>query len=228
MDSNGSPNMKILGVDTSTPIGSVGLIDGERFIAEHTLSIVKAHSSRLMPAIDQILKWGDLTVHDLDACAVGIGPGSFTGIRIGVGTIKSLCYALKKPIIGVSTLEAIAYNLRDADKLICPILDARKDEVYGALFRGGQTLLRKSDDLCVSIESLLSHIDDDAIFVGDGLLRYAPIVQEQFGDDVPLADPIFNVPRGASIARIGYDRLLNGQSGDYFSLAPNYVRDSVT
>ena len=220
--------MKILGVDTSTPIGSVGLIDGERFVAEHTLSIVKAHSSRLMPAIDQILKWGDLTVHDLDACAVGIGPGSFTGIRIGVGTIKSLCYALKKPIIGISTLEAIAYNLRYTDKLICPILDARKDEVYGAVFRGAQNLLRKSDDLCVPIEVLLSHIDEDAIFVGDGLGRYAPVVQEQFGEDVPLADPIFNVPRGASIARIGYDRLLNGQSGDYFSLTPNYVRDSVT
>ena len=228
MDSNSSSDMKILGVDTSTPIGSVGLIDGERFVAEHTLSIVKAHSSRLMPAIDQILKWGDLTVHDLDACAIGIGPGSFTGIRIGVGTIKSLCYALKKPIIGISTLEAIAYNLRYTDKLICPILDARKDEVYGAVFRGGEILLRKSDDLCVPIEALLSQIDDDVIFVGDGLRRYGPVVQEQFGNDVPLADPIFNVPRGASIARIGYDRLLNGQSGDYFSLTPNYVRDSVT
>ena len=228
MDSNGSSGMKILGVDTSTPIGSVGLIDGGRFVAEHTLSIVKAHSSRLMPAIDQILKWGDLAVHDLDACAVGIGPGSFTGIRIGVGAIKSLCYALKKPIVGISTLEAIAYNLRYTDKLICPILDARKDEVYGALFRGGQNFLRKSDDLCVPIESLLSQIDDDVIFVGDGLRRYEPVVQEQFGKDVPLADPIFNVPRGASIARIGYDRLRNGQSGDYFSLTPNYVRDSVT
>lgn len=228
MDSNCSPDMKILGVDTSTPIGSVGLIDGDRFVAEHTLSIVKAHSSRLMPAIDQILKWGDLTVHDLDACAVGIGPGSFTGIRIGVGTIKSLCYALKKPIIGVSTLEAIAYNLRYTNRLICPILDARKDEVYGAVFRGGPNLLRKSDDLCVPIESLLSHIDDDAIFVGDGLGRYAPAVQEQFGKDVTVADPIFNVPRGASIARIGYNRLRSGQSGDYFSLTPNYVRDGVT
>ena len=220
--------MKILGVDTSTPIGSVGLIDGERFIAEHTLSIVKAHSSRLMPAIDQILKWGDLTVHDVDACAVGIGPGSFTGIRIGVGTIKSLCYALKKPIIGVSTLETIAYNLRYTDKLICPILDARKDEVYGAVFQGGPNLVRKSEDLCVPIETLLSHIDDDAIFVGDGLGRYAPTVCERFGDDVSLADPIFNVPRGASIARIGYNRLLSGQSADYFSLTPNYVRDGVT
>ena len=228
MDSNRSPSMKILGVDTSTPIGSVGLIDGEHFIAEHTLSILKAHSSRLMPAIDQILKWADLTVHALDACAVGIGPGSFTGIRIGVGTIKSLCYALKKPIIGVSTLEAIAYNLRYTDKLICPILDARKDEVYGAVFQGRPNLVRKSEDLCVPIETLLSHIDDDAIFVGDGLGRYAPTVRERFGDDVPLADPIFNVPRGASIARIGCAQLLSRQSDDYFSLTPNYVRNGVT
>lgn len=228
MVANDALSMKILGIDTSTPIGSVGLIDGERFVAEHTLSIVKAHSSRLMPAIDQILKWADLTAHDLDACAVGIGPGSFTGIRIGVGTVKSLCYALKKPIIGVSTLEAIAYNLRYTDKLICPILDARKDEVYGAVFRGGQSLVRQSNDLCVPIETLLSKIDDAAIFVGDGLQRYAPVVKEQFGDDVPLADPIFNVPRGASIARIGYNHLLNGRSDDYFSLTPNYVRDSVT
>ncbi len=228
MVANGALSMKILGIDTSTPIGSVGLIDGERFVAEHTLSIVKAHSSRLMPAIDQILKWADLTAHDLDACAVGIGPGSFTGIRIGVGTVKSLCYALKKPIIGVSTLEAIAYNLRYTDKLICPILDARKDEVYGAVFRGGQSLVRQSNDLCVPIETLLSQIDDAAIFVGDGLQRYAPVVKEQFGDNAPLADPIFNVPRGASIARIGYNQLLNGESDDYFSLTPNYVRDSVT
>ena len=92
--------MKILGIDTSTPIGSVGLIESGDFIAEHTLNIKQAHSSRLMPAIDQVLRWGDLTVHDLDACAVGIGPGSFTGVRIGVGTAKSLCYAIKKPIIG--------------------------------------------------------------------------------------------------------------------------------
>ena len=104
--------MKILGIDTSTPIGSVALIDGENLVAEHTLNIVQAHSSRLMPAIDRVLKWGNITADALDGCAVGIGPGSFTGIRIGVATIKSLCYALDKPIMGISTLEAVAYNLR--------------------------------------------------------------------------------------------------------------------
>jgi tRNA threonylcarbamoyladenosine biosynthesis protein TsaB len=219
--------MKILGIDTSTPIGSVGLIEGDDFIAEHTLNITQAHSSRLMPAIDQVLKWGNHTVHELDACAVGIGPGSFTGVRIGVGTAKSLCYAIKKPIIGVSTLEAIAYNLRYTKGLLCPILDARREEVYGAVFHGGATLERRCEDLCLSIEELLTRVESSAVFVGDGLDRYVEAVREKFGDDVVLADSTFNVPRGANIARIGRERLLHGDSDDYFGLIPNYIRKGL-
>jgi tRNA threonylcarbamoyladenosine biosynthesis protein TsaB len=219
--------MKILGIDTSTPIGSVGLIEGDDFIGEHTLNITQAHSSRLMPAIDQVLKWGNLAAHDLDACAVGIGPGSFTGVRIGVGTAKSLCYAIKKPIIGVSTLEAIAYNLRYTKGLLCPILDARREEVYGAVFHGGATLERRCEDLCLSIEELLTRVESSAVFVGDGLDRYVEAVREKFGDDVVLADSTFNVPRGANIARIGRERLLHGDSDDYFGLIPNYIRKGL-
>ena len=216
--------MRILGVDTSTPIGSVGLIDGQDFVAEHTLNIVQAHSSRLMPAIDQVLNWGNISVRDLDACAVGVGPGSFTGVRVGVGTIKSLCYAIQKPILGISTLEAIAENLRYRDGLICPILDARRNEVYGAIFRGGQTLGRRSDDLCVSIEVLLNQIGEPAVFVGNGSSRYASAIRERFGENVTFAEGTFSIPRGTNIARLARERLLNGQSDDYFALTPNYVR----
>ncbi|MDE0297636.1 MAG: tRNA (adenosine(37)-N6)-threonylcarbamoyltransferase complex dimerization subunit type 1 TsaB [Candidatus Poribacteria bacterium] len=219
--------MKILGIDTSTPIGSVGLIEGDDFIAEHTLNITQAHSSRLMPAIDQVLKWGDLTVHDVDACAVGIGPGSFTGVRIGVGTAKSLCYAIKKPIVGVSTLEAIAYNLRYSNGLICPILDARRDEVYGAVFHGGANLERRCEDLCLSIEALLNCVESSAVFVGDGLSRYAKKIRETFGDALILAASTFNVPRGTNIARIGREHLLRGESDDCFGLIPNYIRKGL-
>ena len=219
--------MKILGIDTSTPIGSVGLIEDDDFIAEHTLNVTQAHSSRLMPAIDQVLKWGNLSVHELDACAVGIGPGSFTGVRIGVGTAKSLCYAIKKPIIGVSTLEAIAYNLHYTKGLICPILDARRDEVYGAIFHGGAVLERRSEDLCLSIEVLLTRLENSPVFVGDGLSRYAGAVREKFGADVIFAAPTFNVPRGTNIARIGRQRLLCGESDDCFGLIPNYIRKGL-
>lgn len=220
--------MKILGVDTSTPIGSVGLIDGENFVGEHSLNIEKAHSSRLMPAIDQILSWANLTVQELDACAVGVGPGSFTGVRIGVGAVKTLCYAIKKPIVGISTLAAIADNLRFTNMLICPILDARRNEIYGAIFHGGDRLERKSDDVCVPIEVLLDRVSEPAVFVGDGLKTYTDAIQNRFGKNVIFAPANFNVPRGSNIARLGYERMLNGESDDYFSLTPNYVRNQPT
>ncbi len=236
--------MKILGIDTSTPIGSVALIDGEHIVAEHTLNIVQAHSSRLMPAIDTVLKWGDITAAELDGCAVGTGPGSFTGIRIGIATIKSLCYALDKPIVGVSTLEAIAYNLRWNEGLICPILDARRNEVYGAIFRGGDEWQRLSDDSCLPIETFLASITESGrtrlaeiengralllqcTFVGDGLETYADAVRAALGEGTRFADAIFNVPRGATVAHLGAQRLQNRDSDNYWTLVPNYVRIGI-
>ena len=225
--------MKILGIDTATPIGSIALIDGDTLIAEHTLNIVQAHSSRLMPAIDTVLKWGNLTVDALDGCAVGIGPGSFTGIRIGVATIKSVCYALDKPIVGVSTLEAIAYNLRWTNGVICPLLDARRSEIYGAVFRGGPDWQRLSEDLCLSIDDYLDRLDtytppNCAVnFVGDGLLTYGDAVRKRLGERAYFADAIFNVPRGATIAQLGSQRLQDGESDNYWTLVPNYVRTGL-
>ena len=222
--------MKILGIDTSTPIGSVALIDDENIVAEHTLNIVQAHSSRLMPAIDTVLKWGEITPHELDGCAVGIGPGSFTGIRIGVATAKSLCYAADKPIVGVSTLEAIAYNLRWTAGVVCPILDARRNEIYGAIFEGDIHWKRRTEDLCLSIDAFLDELDsrissvDTPVFVGDGLATYGDVVQGRLGEKVNFADAIFNVPRGATIARLGAQRLIQGDSDSYWTLVPNYVR----
>lgn len=223
--------MKILGIDTSTPIGSVALIDDEHIVAEHTLNIVQAHSSRLMPAIDTVLKWGEITPHELDGCAVGIGPGSFTGIRIGVATAKSLCYAVDKPIVGVSTLETIAYNLRWREGVICPILDARRSEIYGGIFQGGKEWQRLADDLCLSIDAFLDELDtyqisSDAIpiFVGDGLATYGDVIQERFSDTAQFADTIFNVPRGSTIAKLGMQRLIQGDTDSYWTLVPNYVR----
>ena len=222
--------MKILGIDTSTPIGSVALIDDENIVAEHTLNIVQAHSSRLMPAIDTVLKWGEITPHALDGCAVGIGPGSFTGIRIGVATAKSLCYAVDKLIVGVSTLEAIAYNLRWSNSVICPILDARRSEIYGSIFQGGEKWQRLADDLCLSIEVFLdeleSHTASDAtpIFIGDALATYGDVIRERLGEKVLFADPIFNVPRGSTVAKLGAQRLKQGDTDSYWTLVPNYVR----
>lgn len=222
--------MKILGIDTSTPIGSVALIDDDNIVAEHTLNIVQAHSSRLMPAIDTVLKWGEITPDELDGCAIGIGPGSFTGIRIGVATVKSLCYAVDKPIVGVSTLEAIAYNFRWTEALVCPILDARRNEVYGGVFHGGKEWQRISDDLCLPVDSFLAELEkhilpeSTIIFVGDGIATYGDAIRNIHPETAHFADAIFNVPRGAAIAKLGANRLKQGDSDDYWTLVPNYVR----
>ena len=222
--------MKILGIDTSTPIGSVALIEAENIVAEHTLNIVQAHSSRLMPAIDSVLKWGEVTPKDLDGCAVGIGPGSFTGVRIGVATAKSLCYAVDIPIVGISTLAAIAYNLRWTDGCVCPILDARRSEIYGSIFHGGAEWQRLTDDLCMPIDAFLdelnTHLSHDNLvtFVGDGLSSYGDAIRERFCKGIHFADTIFNVPRGATIAKLGAKRLKQGDSDSYWTLVPNYVR----
>ena len=205
-------------------------MDGDNLVAEHTLNIVQAHSSRLMPAIDSVLKWGNITVEALDGCAVGIGPGSFTGIRIGVATIKSICYALDTPIVGVSTLEAIAYNLRSTNGTICPLLDARRSEIYGAIFHGGTEWQRMSEDLCLPIDAFLDRLNTDVPangilnFVGDGLLTYGDAVRERLGVRAHFAHPIFNVPRGATIAHLGAQRLQHGDTDSYWTLVPNYVR----
>ncbi len=226
--------MKILGIDTSTPIGSVALIEDDNIVAEHTLNIVQAHSSRLMPAIDSVLKkWGDITPKDLDGCAVGVGPGSFTGIRIGVATAKSLCYAVDKPIVGISTLEAIGYNLRWTNGLVCPILDARRSEIYGCIFHGGTDWKRLTEDLCLPIDTFLDELDKhvssnaNVNFVGDGLASYGDAIRERLGERACFAESIFNVPRGATIAHLGGQRLKQGDSDSYWTIVPNYVREGL-
>ena len=216
--------MKILGVDTSTAVGSIGIIEDESVVAEYSLNIMAMHSARLMPAIDDMLKRAELTVRDIDAFAVAIGPGSFTGLRIGVATVKGLCYALNKPIVGIVTLDALAYNLRFVDKLICPILDARRGEVYSAVYRSGDGLLRQTDYLCTKIEALLEYLTEPTIFLGDGLPRYREIIVDTLKNNAIIAEPLLGFCRGAVVALLGYARLSKGESDDYFSLTPFYIR----
>ena len=227
--------MKVLGIDTSTAVGSIGIIEDELVIAEYSLNIVESHSARLMPAIDDVLKRAALKIQEIDAFAVTIGPGSFTGLRIGVGTVKSFCYALKKPIVGIVTLDVLAYNLKFADKLICPILDARKQEVYSAIYRGGLKLVRQTDYLCTKIESILvavhevtaersEQLTEPTIFVGNGVNRYRGVIVQNLKERAIIAEPSFGFCRGAVVAILAYERLANGESDDYFSITPFYIR----
>ena len=219
--------MRVLGIETSTLQGGVALVDGHRVVCERTLSVQVTHSERLLPAIDAVLADAGTTLERLDGLAVSIGPGSFTGLRIGVSTVKGLAYATGLPVIGVPTLMAMAWLLPAAQYPICPLLDARKQEVYAALFRHTDAgLVQVWDDRAISPERLCPLIDEPTLFVGDGVGAYADLWRARLGDRM-LQPPVFaREPRPAIIAALGRERLERGERDDAERLVPRYLRPS--
>lgn len=162
--------MNILAIDTSTEYLTVAVTKDGKVAARFHRKIGRNHSTMLVPTIDGLLKRARMKLKDLDAFAVGIGPGSFTGLRIGIATIKALAYSLKKPIAPVPTFDAIAENVKHFKGVIVPILDARKSKVYGCFYRSdGKTLRRISKYLLISHDELLKKASgyDKVLMIGD-------------------------------------------------------------
>lgn len=221
--------MIILGIETSTRTGSVAIVEGEKIIAEYTLNIKETHTSRLMPAIDHILKGAHLTIYQMDAVAVSLGPGSFTGLRIGVATAKGLCLALGKPLIGIPTLDAFAHNICYTSHLIRPLIDARRGEVYTALYRyrlpvGRHELEKLTGDMVLPLEELLSKIDEPTIFVGDVFDSYRGPVEREMPGKVSFAPPYLSLPRAANVAVLGLRKLKSAEESELQEIEPRYVR----
>src|SRR4030066_1663165 len=171
--------MKILALETATMAGSIAIVDDEELIAEVKLNINVAHSERLISSIDYLLNASRLSIKDIDAFAVSIGPGSFTGLRIGLSTIKGLSYAAKKPIVPVPTLDAFARRLRFSSYPVCPMLDARKNEVYAALYgcENGQCG-KIIPETAIAPADLLKDIKGRTIFTGEGAKIYRELIIE--------------------------------------------------
>ena len=219
--------MYILGIETSTMTGSVAIITEDRLIAEYTLNTKTTHTERLMSAIDHIVRSASLRIHDIDGIAVGLGPGSFTGLRIGVTTAKSLAYSIQKPIVVIPSLDALASQYLFTDLLICPILDARKREVYTALYRNtGALVARVSAYSVIAPEHILREIEEPALFLGDGVFPYRQDIETTLGQYAHFADAAHLLPRGSLIAKLGCDRLMAGECDDCFALTPLYIRKS--
>jgi tRNA threonylcarbamoyladenosine biosynthesis protein TsaB len=187
--------MKVLGIDTSTSCGSVGLIDDDRVISENLLNIPVTHSERLLNAIDRVLKEGSCPTDDLEGWAVSLGPGSFTGLRIGVSTVKGLAFGTQKPVVGVPTLDALASHISPTPYLICPILDARKGEVYAAFYRydKADNLQRISAYLAIGPEDLLKRIQEKTIFIGDGVRTYGNDIRKALPSSATFPSSPFHV-----------------------------------
>jgi tRNA threonylcarbamoyladenosine biosynthesis protein TsaB len=220
--------MKILGIDTSTSCGSVGLIEDDTVIAEYLLDIPVTHSERLLRSIEYVLRQAGCSTEDLDGWAISLGPGSFTGLRIGVSTIKGLAFATQKPVAGVPTLDALAFNITPTPYLICPILDARKGEVYTGFYRyeEGNNLKRISVYQAISPEDLTSKIEERTIFLGNGVKTYGDYLRNAVPALATFVPVSLNLPHGSIVARLGLERLHRNEVLDLSTFTPIYVRAS--
>ena len=224
--------MLILGIETATMTGGVALVDEKRVISEYTLNVRTTHTARLMPAIDQILRDSSVDKSEIDGIAISMGPGSFTGLRIGMATAKGLVLGLNIPLVGVPTLDALARNIPFAMYQICPMLDAKKKEVYFSLFRyegSGEhagSPLQLVPYQVVPPNELVKRIDEKTIFLGDAVDVYRDFVSEKLGELALFAPDAQRLPRAATVAEMGLLKLKAGEHLDIAAAEPIYIRPS--
>jgi tRNA threonylcarbamoyladenosine biosynthesis protein TsaB len=218
--------MLILGLDTATQIASVGVTYGEQILAEASNRATSNHTETLLPLIADILAQADLSLQDIEGIGVSIGPGSFTGLRIALGTAKGLAYATGQRVVGVPTLEALAHTVSDWEELVCTLLDARKREVYAALFQRGRggDLVTVLPAQVSPLEKVLEQITVPCVFLGDGVETYGAAIQDYCGDQARLLPFTTYHPRGAIVAKLAWRRLSRDDADDIATLVPSYVR----
>jgi tRNA threonylcarbamoyladenosine biosynthesis protein TsaB len=217
--------MKILALDTATQSCSVAIVDGELLLAELTKADIKTHSRHLMELIGTVCLAAGLNIGDVDGFAVTVGPGSFTGLRIGISTIKGLAFSLAKPVTGVSSLDALAWQCAQSTYLICPLLDARKKEVYACRYRFINNELRRDvSEKVVSPAEAVSGIREPSIFVGNAAQIYREYISAELGELAHFASRGQHTIRASSIAWLSLTGFHRKQTEDVAMLVPHYIR----
>lgn len=219
--------MKILGIDTSTKIATIAVIDEEKVLGEYTLNQEMSHSENLIPMVKELLNNLYIKIEEIDLYGVAIGPGSFTGLRIGVAAVKSFAHLFNKPVVGVSTLEAMAYNLPH-NEIIVPMIDARRDRVYTGVYGWENGVLKtiKADDV-VEMESLLEELKEyDSISVsGDGSILYKDKLINRL-NNVRFSTKGQNICKATSVCELALLKYNSGEVDDFYTLAPDYLRET--
>ena len=226
--------MKILALDSSGLVASVAIVDEQQLVAEYTMNHKKTHSQTLVPMLDEVRNMIELDLQTIDAIALAAGPGSFTGLRIGSATAKGLGLALDKPIIPVPTVDALAYNLYGVEKVICPLMDARRNQVYTGLY----TFVRNEEkqiyemqtiqeQCAVDIQEILEQMNTlqrEVVFLGDGVPVFAQTIAEQLTIPYSFAPATCNRQRAACVAELGKVIFANGGAQSAAEHAPDYLR----
>ena len=221
--------MLVLGIDTSATTCAVALLENETLLAQETVFAGKAHSEVIMLAIDHLLQVTHRKISDVELIAVSEGPGSFTGVRIGVSVVKGLAFGDRIPTVGVSTLEALAYNLLGMEGLICAVMDARRNQVYHARFlcNNGRIERLSPDDLLPlsEVEAQIADVQGAILLVGDGYTLAKRTLQNPNIKDTP---PLLRGQNGYSVGLLGYRKYLEDQALDTSASArmPRYLRAS--
>ncbi len=220
--------MKILAIDSSGLVASVAVVTEERLLAEYTVNNKKTHSQTLLPMLDEIVKILELELKEIDAIAVAGGPGSFTGLRIGSSTAKGLGLVLNKPIINIPTVDALAYNLYGTDRLICPIMDARRNQVYTGIYGyNKEGFLILVPQKAVGIEEIAAEINQmgrEVIFLGDGVEVYEDKLREIMAVPFSFAPVHLSKQRAAAVGALGIIYYKKGIVENADTHEPTYLR----
>jgi tRNA threonylcarbamoyladenosine biosynthesis protein TsaB len=212
--------MRLLAIETSTLAGGAALLEDERIVGEYALDVRVTHCERVMAAVDRLVRDAGWRARDLEGLAVAVGPGSFTGLRIGLGTAKSLAWALAIPVAAVPTLDAMAVTLPFASCPVCPVIVARRGEVYTSLYRwAGLAMRREWDYLALAPEALAERLAEPTILIGDG----AAGIHSPHARRAGLAP---RVPSAAAVGQLGREALRRGETVTPAALAAIYLRPS--
>lgn len=223
--------MRALAVDTSTTMAGIAVVDEHGLLAEYLLNDSKTHSQKLVPMVQEVLDSLKLTLSDMDIFAAITGPGSFTGLRIGVTTVKTLAYALQKPVVGITSLDALANAVTVSDDIIvCPMLDARNNQVYTALYKSGNGIVTNmSGYMGVHISELVRQIEEknmNVIFTGDGVALHRDFLKIELGERCFFMPDFSLQQMAAPAAKMALTLALRGETGNSFELVPFYLRPS--
>lgn len=222
--------MKILGIDSSGMVASAAIISEDILVAEFTVNNKQTHSQTLLPMVDQVVKMSGIALEELDAIAIAAGPGSFTGLRIGASTAKGIGLVLQKPIVAVPTLEGLAFRLAGTEGLICPILDARRNQVYTGIYRaqvdGIQIVAGQQAVDIHEILQKLTEYHEKVTFLGDGVPVQEATIRQEYQGEYRFAPIHLSRQSAASVAALGQIYYRQGKKETAAGHRPIYLRKS--
>lgn len=220
--------MKILALDSSGLVAGIAVVEDDNLLGEYTINYKKTHSQTLLPMLDAVAGMIELDLDTIDAIAVSAGPGSFTGLRIGSATAKGLGLALDKPLIHIPTVDALACNLWGCEKLVCPLMDARRNQTYTGIYRFDNGCLKVIQEQCaVGIDAIINQVNEigqPVVFLGDGVPVFRSYIEENCKVRFLFAPAHMNKQRAGSVAWLGLQYAEAGKLETAAEHRPDYLR----